>query len=119
VEHHLLMSMVAQSRDISDPRTIETFAGVVQSLERLKLLYVLTLCDIAAVGPGVLDAWKSQLLRQLFWETEVVLGGGHSVVDRKSRVAEAKAELRAALGDWSDEAFELYAKRHYQAYWLK
>ncbi|MGA9599149.1 MAG: [protein-PII] uridylyltransferase [Methylocystis sp.] len=119
VEHHLLMSMVAQSRDISDPRTIETFAGVVQSLERLKLLYVLTLCDIAAVGPNVLDAWKSQLLRQLYWETEVVLGGGHSAVDRKSRVAAAKEELRAALSDWSDEQFKAYANRHYQAYWLK
>ncbi|WP_435072755.1 [protein-PII] uridylyltransferase [Methylocystis bryophila] len=119
VEHHLHMSIVAQNRDISDPRTIETFAAVVQSLERLKLLFVLTLCDIAAVGPNVLDAWKAQLLRQLYWETEVVLGGGHSAVDRKSRVAASKAELRAALSDWSDEQFEAYASRHYQAYWLK
>ncbi len=119
VEHHLLMSIVAQNRDISDPRTIETFASVVQSLERLKLLFVLTLCDIAAVGPNVLDAWKVQLLRQLYWETEVVLGGGHSAVDRRSRVAASKAELRAALSDWSDEQFEAYASRHYQAYWLK
>jgi len=48
-----------------------------------------------------------------------VLGGGHSAVDRKSRVAAAKEELRSALGDWGDEAFEAYAKRHYPAYWLK
>jgi [protein-PII] uridylyltransferase len=119
VEQHLLMSSVAQSRDITDPRTIENFAAVVQSIERLKLLFVLTVCDISAVGPGVLDAWKSQLLRQLFWETELKLGGGHSVVDRKSRVAASKEELRAALADWSDERFELYARRHYPAYWLK
>ncbi len=119
VEHHLLMSIVAQNRDVSDPRTIETFAAVVQSLERLKLLFVLTLCDIAAVGPNVLDAWKAQLLRQLYWETEVVLGGGHSAVNRRSRVAASKAELRAALSSWSDAEFEAYANRHYQAYWLK
>ncbi|HYA79779.1 MAG TPA: [protein-PII] uridylyltransferase [Methylocystis sp.] len=119
VEEHLMMSSVAQSRDITDPRTIENFAAIVQSVERLKMLFVLTVCDISAVGPNVLDAWKSQLLRQLFWETEVVLGGGHSAVDRKSRVAAAKAELRAALPDWSDERFEDYARRHYQAYWLK
>ena len=119
VEHHLLMSIVAQNRDISDPRTIETFASVVQSLERLKVLYVLTLCDIAAVGPNVLDAWKSQLLRQLFWETEVVLGGGHSAVDRKSRVAASKEELRAELSEMSHEQFDAYANRHYPAYWLK
>jgi [protein-PII] uridylyltransferase len=119
VEHHLLMSSVAQSRDLSDRRTIETFAAVVQTLERLKMLLVLTVCDISAVGPGVLDAWKSQLLRVLYWETEVVLTGGHSAVDRKGRVAFARDELRAALPDWSDEEFEAYAKRHYPAYWLK
>jgi [protein-PII] uridylyltransferase len=119
VEHHLLMSSVAQSRDLSDRRTIETFAAVVQTMERLKMLLVLTVCDISAVGPGVLDAWKSQLLRVLYWETEVVLSGGHSAVDRKSRVAFAKEELREALSDWSDEEFEAYAKRHYPAYWLK
>jgi [protein-PII] uridylyltransferase len=119
VEQHLLMSSVAQSRDLTDARTIEKFAAVVQTIERLKMLFVLTVCDINAVGPNVLDAWKSQLLRQLYWETEIVLGGGHSAVDRRSRVAAAKEQLRAALKDWSDEEFELYAKRHYPAYWLK
>lgn len=83
------------------------------------MLFVLTICDINAVGPGVLDAWKAQLLLTLYWETEVVLRGGHSAVDRKRRVAAAQAELRAALPDWSEEAFEAYTKRHYPAYWLK
>ncbi|MDP3554378.1 [protein-PII] uridylyltransferase [Methylocystis sp.] len=119
VEHHLTMSSFAQSRDLSDRVTIENFAAIVQTMERLKMLFVLTVCDINAVGPGVLDAWKAQLLRVLYWETEVVLGGGHSAVDRKSRVAAAKAELRAALSEWSDEEFDAYAKRHYPAYWLK
>ncbi|HEY8261475.1 MAG TPA: [protein-PII] uridylyltransferase [Methylosinus sp.] len=119
VQHHLLMSSIAQSRDLSDRRTIENFAAVVQTMERLKMLLVLTMCDIHAVGPGVLDAWKAQLLNVLYWETEVVLGGGHSAADRKSRVAHAKEELRAALSDWSEEEFEAYAQRHYSAYWLK
>ncbi|MGJ0622357.1 MAG: [protein-PII] uridylyltransferase [Methylocystis sp.] len=119
VEHHLTMSSFAQSRDLSDRVTIENFAAIVQTIERLKMLFVLTVCDINAVGPGVLDAWKAQLLRVLYWETEVVLGGGHSAVDRKSRVATAKDELRAALPEWSDEEFDAYARRHYPAYWLK
>ncbi|QGM44570.1 [protein-PII] uridylyltransferase [Methylocystis heyeri] len=132
VEQHLLMSSVAQSRDLTDPRTIENFAAVVQTIERLKMLFVLTVCDISAVGPGVLDAWKSQLLRALYWETEVVLGGGHSAVDRKSRVVAARDQMLAALkaprdgGDclwneqnWTEEEFESYARRHYPAYWLK
>jgi [protein-PII] uridylyltransferase len=119
VENHLLMSSIAQSRDLSDTLTINSFASVVQTIERLKMLFVLTVCDIYAVGPGVLDAWKSQLLRVLYWETEVVLAGGHSAVDRRSRVAAATAELRAVLKDWSDAEFDAYARRHYPAYWLK
>jgi [protein-PII] uridylyltransferase len=111
VEQHLTMSITAQSRDLSDPRTVEGFAATVQTLERLRLLLVLTICDIRAVGPGVWNGWKGQLLRTLFWETEVVLSGGHSRVDRKSRVAAAQEELRPALPGWS--------ARHYQPYWLR
>jgi [protein-PII] uridylyltransferase len=119
IEQHLTMSITAQSRDLSDPRTTETFANIVQTLERLKMLLVLTVCDIRAVGPGVWNGWKGQLLRTLFWETEVVLGGGHSSIDRKSRVAVAQDALRRALPGWSDPDFETYAARHYPAYWLK
>ena len=88
-------------------------------MDRLRLLLALTVCDIRAVGPGVWNAWKGQLLRNLFWETEVVLGGGHSAIDRKSRVAAAREALRKALPNWSDPEFEAYASRHYPAYWLK
>jgi [protein-PII] uridylyltransferase len=119
IEQHLTMSITAQSRDLSDPRTAETFAGIMQTLERLKMLLVLTVCDIRAVGPGVWNGWKGQLLRTLFWETEVLLGGGHSSIDRKSRVAAAQEALRRALPGWSDPDFEAYAARHYPAYWLK
>ncbi len=119
VEQHLVMSNTAQGRDLSDPRTAETFGAIVQTMDRLRLLLALTVCDIRAVGPGVWNAWKGQLLRNLFWETEVVLGGGHSRIDRKSRVAAAKEALRQALPNWSDPEFEAYASRHYPAYWLK
>ncbi|MEQ9688449.1 MAG: [protein-PII] uridylyltransferase, partial [Bauldia litoralis] len=63
IEHHLLMSMTAQSRDLNDRKTILDFAAVMQSLERLKMLLVLTVADIKAVGPGVWNGWKGQLLR--------------------------------------------------------
>ena len=119
VDNHLLMSMTAQSRDISDRKTIETFAGVVQSLERLKLLLILTVSDIRAVGPGVWNGWKGQLLRSLFWETEVVLAGGHSSADRRASVRIAQDELRAALSDWPAAELDAYIARHYPPYWLK
>jgi [protein-PII] uridylyltransferase len=119
VESHLIMSITAQSRDISDRKTIETFAAKVQSLERLKLLLILTVADIRAVGPGVWNGWKGQLLRSLFWETELVLAGGHSNAERRASVNVARDELRATLTEWSDEAFEAYAARLYPPYWLK
>ncbi len=119
VENHLIMSDTAQRRDLGDRRTIDTFAEKVQTLERLKMLHVLTVCDIYAVGPGVWNGWKGELLRTLYWETEVVLAGGHSAKERTRRVEAAKQELRDQLPTWSDGDFEAYAARHQQAYWLK
>src|ERR1700720_1757734 len=119
VEVHLVMSTVAQSRDLSDRKTIENFAAVAQSLERLKLLTILTTADIRAVGPGVWNGWKAQLLRTLYYETEPVLTGGFSEVNRAQRVAAAQAEFRAEIKDWPEEKRDAYIARHYPAYWLK
>jgi [protein-PII] uridylyltransferase len=119
IEDHLTMSDTAQRRDLSDRRTIETFAARVQTLDRLKMLLILTISDIHAVGPGVWNGWKGELLRTLYWETEVVLAGGHSAIERTQRVTRVQKELREALSDWSDAEFEAYASRHQQAYWLK
>src|SRR5579864_7131311 len=119
IEHHLLMSTVAQSRDLSDRKTIENFAAVVQSAERLKLLTILTTADIRAVGPGVWNGWKAQLLRTLYYETEPVLTGGFSEVNRAQRVAAAQSEFRTEIKDWPAEKRDAYIARHYPAYWLK
>ncbi len=119
VENHLVMSTIAQSRDLSDRKTIENFSAIVQSLERMKLLTILTTADIRAVGPGVWNGWKAQLLRALYYETEPALTGGFSEVDRARRVAMAQAEFRAELSDWPPEEVERYMARLYPAYWLK
>jgi [protein-PII] uridylyltransferase len=119
IEQHLVMSNMAQGRDLLDPRTTEALSAIVQTQERLKMLLTLTVADIRAVGPGVWNGWKGQLLRTLYWETEVVLGGGHSAIDRKGRVEAAQETLRRSLPGWSDPEFNAYAQRHYPAYWLK
>jgi [protein-PII] uridylyltransferase len=119
IEQHLTMSNMAQGRDLADPRTAEALAAKVQSIDRLKMLLALTVADIRAVGPGVWNGWKGQLLRTLYWETEVVLGGGHSAIDRKARVKASQEALRKALPGWSDPEFDAYAQRHYPAYWIK
>jgi [protein-PII] uridylyltransferase len=119
IEVHLVMSTVAQSRDLTDRKTIENFAAVAQSLERLKLLTILTVADIRAVGPGVWNGWKAQLMRTLYYETEPVLTGGFSEVNRAQRVAAAQIEFRTEAKDWPPEKLDAYIARHYPAYWLK
>ncbi len=118
VEQHLLMSMMAQTRDLNDRKTIDDFAAAVQSVERLKLLLVLTVCDIRGVGPGVWNGWKGQLLRTLYYETELLLTGGFSEVSRAQRAEEARERLRIALADWPERDRKRYAKLHYDNYLL-
>ncbi len=119
IQEHLTMSTVAQSRDLSDRRTIENFAAVVQSVEQMKLLTILTTADIRGVGPGVWNGWKAQLLRTLYYETEPVLTGGFSEVDRAKRIAASQAEFRAHVPDWPEAEVNAYIDRHYPPYWLK
>jgi len=76
VRHHLVLSDFAQKRDIHDPDTIKTFAEIVQTPERLRLLLILTVADIRAVGPTVWNAWKGQLMRELVAATEAHFRGG-------------------------------------------
>ena len=118
VLQHLLMSDVAQKRDISDPKTVRDFAEAVQNRERLKLLYILTCADIQAVGPGVWNAWKGQLLRQLYNETLVVLSGGEAGADNERRIQVAKAALRERLSSWPEKELDAYLDRHQGSYWL-
>ena len=119
IEQHLVMSDTAQRRDLGDRRTIETFANIVATVDRLNMLLILTICDIRAVGPGIWNGWKAELLRTLYWETENLIEGERSTMARERRIAAARDELRAALPKWSDHDFAAYAGRHQAPYWLK
>ena len=118
VKNHLVMSDTAQRRDISDPKTVRDFVDMVQSPEMLRLLLVLTVADIRAVGPGVWNGWKGQLLRELYYAAENMMTGGDQSPGRSQRVAAAKAALEARLGDFSPAAREKALSRHYDNYWL-
>ena len=118
VRHHLLMSDTAFRRDINDPKTIRDFADKVQSMERLRLLLVLTVADIRAVGPGTWTAWKAALLRDLYWNTEERLAGGFATEGREARVDAAKTALRDALTSWPKQDIDAHLKRGYPSYWL-
>ncbi len=94
VGHHLEMSETAQKRDVSEPRTVSRFAQLVGSLERLRLLHVLTAADIMAVGPGVWSGWKGQLLADLHHNTVAALRGGRPDEAAVAADLEARAERR-------------------------
>jgi [protein-PII] uridylyltransferase len=119
IEQHLTMSHVAFSRDISDPKTVRDFANIVQSPERLKLLLVLTVADITAVGPGIWNGWKGQLLRALYYETEPLVAGGHTQLPARERTMRAQEAFRAAVADWPRDEVERFIERHYADYWLR
>jgi len=117
IRNHLLMSDVAQKRDISEPRTVRDFAKMVKTVERLNLLTVLTVCDIRGVGPGTWNNWKAVLIRNLHKATRDALENGLEDLNRDTRETEAKRALRTALSDWGPKAIRTETGRHYGPYW--
>ncbi len=117
IRNHLLMSDVAQKRDISEPRTVRDFAKMVKTVERLDLLTVLTVCDIRGVGPGTWNNWKAVLIRNLHKATRDALENGLEDLNRDARETEAKRALRTALSDWGPKAIRAETGRHYGPYW--
>jgi [protein-PII] uridylyltransferase len=117
VRFHLLMSATAFKRDLSDFKTVLDFAEQVASPQRLMMLLVLTIVDIRAVGPGVWNGWKRQLLTDLYEGAEEVLRLGHKQRGRTERIAAKQAELRTRLG-WSEARFAAIVRRLPEAYWV-
>ena len=117
VRYHLLMSDMAQKRDIADPRTVRDFAKAVQTVKRLDLLCVLTVCDIRGVGPTTWNNWKAVLIRALYRQTRRALEDGMEALTREGRGTEAKRALREALTDWPRKDLQTEVARHYDPYW--
>ncbi len=117
VRYHLLMSDMAQKRDIADPRTVRDFAKAVQTVKRLDLLCVLTVCDIRGVGPNTWNNWKAVLIRALYRQTKRALETGLEDLNRENRGAAAKKTLREALAHWPRKALQEETARHYDPYW--
>jgi len=98
VENHLLMSMTAQRKDISDPDIIFAFARMVPSQIHLDYLYVLTVCDISATNPKLWNTWRASLLRQLYVETKRALRrNSQTPVDRHEWIQATQSEARGIL----------------------
>ncbi len=98
VRHHLMMSQVAQKGDIDDARTVEDFARLVGSIERLKALYLMTFADMRAVSPKVYSNWRDMLLSELYMKALKLLEqGDHETVDPSRRLLLVKNTIREKL----------------------
>ena len=120
IYNHLLMSKVAFRYDLNDPVTISDFIEHVQSPERLKLLLILTVADIRAVGPDIWNGWKASLMRDLYWRAEAVIGGAAPAEVAHVAAGEALYQLSETLKTakgWDDAQIEAYASQYYPSYW--
>ena len=118
VKEHLVMSDFSQTRDVMDAKTVEDFSEIVQTPERLKLLFILTIADISAVGPGVWNAHKGQLLEQLYKETYAKLSGEVLDEDRSLR---AKNKIKSIFSDADfnkKKKFNDWVRSQSDQYWL-
>ena len=117
VRQHLLMSATAFKRDLADWKTITDFVGVVQSVEWLRQLTLLTIVDIRAVGPGTWNSWKRQLLHDLYESAEEQLRLGHAQHARPERVAAKKDKVRAQMGAQAG-LIDRFGRQVGDAYWI-
>ncbi|WP_338467539.1 [protein-PII] uridylyltransferase [Novosphingobium sp. ZN18A2] len=117
VRHHLLMSATAFKRDLADYKTIADFVAVVQSVERLRLLLILTVVDIRAVGPGIWNSWKRQLLGDLFVAAEEMLRLGHKQYGRAERIAAKKKAVGEILRE-RDKLIGTVGRQMADSYWI-
>ena len=101
VHNHLVMSHLAMHRDINDQTMVAEFASNLGSVQMLRMLFVLTCADISAVGPGVLNPWKLNLLTQLFLHAKKVLTG-----DDGLETSQSLEELHGKIATFSNEPDE-------------
>ena len=112
VRYHLLMSITAQRRDISDPAVVSEFAGAVGDHVHLDYLYLLTVADIRGTNPGLWSDWKDALLHDLYRSTvRALLRGLDNPIERAELVRETRDEagrLVAKAGIDAERAAELW-----------
>ncbi|MCG8314259.1 MAG: [protein-PII] uridylyltransferase [Pseudomonadales bacterium] len=108
VENHLLMSLTAQKKDVSDPDVIHDFAKQVGHQIRLDYLFVLTIADICGTNPNLWNGWRATLLHQLYSEARRALRRGlENPVDKHDWIEENKAVARRILKRRGIENFEI------------
>lgn len=118
VRHHLIMPDLAFRRDITDPTMLVDFARLVGAPELLRMLYVLTVADIKAVGPDVWSDWKGELLADLYSRAMQILSGRPYNHLERERLQMVRLAVRSSIvplgsktdpevwGKWAEEQLD-------------
>lgn len=119
VKEHLSLSTFAQKKDLSDPDVINAFASIVKDERHLTALYLLTVADIRGTNPTIWNAWKSQLLENLLYQTRRVLGGEDLSIDHEFEKRQEEAKVILRLYGLPDSAHENFWKQLDIVYFLR
>ena len=117
VRWHLLMSHTAFKRDLGDMKTIQDFSKLVVNKDRLDMLFLLTISDISAVGPNTWNAWKGQLLGNLYNSASALIEGSFDKTIEERTILSIK-KLEKSLKKWSNTDFSNFISLHHDSYWL-
>lgn len=107
VEHHLLMSVTAQRRDIHDENVIRTFSEIVRDEAHLDYLYCLTVADMRATNESLWNSWKGNLLHDLYFNTLRALRRGSKPVETRSKIRENQQQAKEILAQTDIDTDEL------------
>jgi [protein-PII] uridylyltransferase len=98
VRNHLLFSVTAQKKDISDPKVIQDFARTIGDQSHLDYLYLLTVADVRGTNPKLWNSWRSSLFHDFYERTKRALRRGlEAPVDKEELVAETRAAASELL----------------------
>ena len=120
VRNHLILSITAQKKDISDPDIIHDFARKVGDQAHLDYLYVLTVADVRGTNPKLWNAWKARLFEEFYERTKRALRRGlETPVDQDELIRETQANARARLTEVPAEQIEQVWSQWTEAYFLR
>ncbi len=121
IRYHLLMSVTAQKKDISDPEVVQEFAKKVGTIRKLDYLYCLTVADMNATNPKLWNSWRASLMRQLYLQTkELIEMGVEQPIDPQSLIAETKLmALQDLMQDFPSTEIEQLWQELGDDYFLK
>ena len=121
IQNHLLMSMTAQKKDISDPDVVKEFAEKLGDMEHLDYLYTLTVADINATNPNLWNTWRASLMRQLYTHArDVIRTGLGRPVEYQMLIEDTKfAASELLVNDYALDAVEKVWQELGDEYFLK